>query len=153
MEPKPRDQAYTPRQIARFWERVSRGDGCWEWMGSLVRGYGHVSINDGTVKAHRMAFELSKGPIPPGMRVLHACDNPRCVNPEHLSIGTPKMNTEDMVRKGRHRNGSVLNEALVREIRRMYADGVTCSVIAKTLGVGLSATHHVAARRVWKDIV
>lgn len=89
----------------RFWEKVARSDGCWEWLGPKTRGYGtfHV-LRDGvrrTVKAHRFAYELVKEQIPAGLEILHSCDNRGCVNPSHLSVGTRSDNMRDMVAKGR----------------------------------------------------
>lgn len=92
------------RTIRRFWAKVSRGPGCWEWTGSRnpVNGYGQFHPTKHTnYRAHRFAYEVSVGPIPPGMLVMHACDNRRCVNPAHLSLGTQLDNMRDAVAKGR----------------------------------------------------
>lgn len=81
-------------------------DACWRWTGSTdAKGYGRV-FHDGKYRAaHRIAFALAYGPIPAGMFVCHRCDNPRCVNPNHLFLGTIQDNTADMVTKGRHARG------------------------------------------------
>ena len=83
-------------QAARFWKRVAKTDSCWNWLGSLTRsGYGHVGVGktwgDDPYRrrmlvrlAHRIAYELTKGPIPTGLTLDHLCRNRRCVNPEHL---------------------------------------------------------------------
>ena len=83
-------------------------NGCWEWTGHRQpEGYGQVGRS---YKAHRLAWELFRGPIPPKMEVCHRCDNPPCVNPEHLWLGTHSQNIQDMVAKGyrrsAHRNKS-----------------------------------------------
>ena len=74
---------------------------CWIWTGDLRHGYGRVTMNYRAISAHRASWEYHVGPVPDGMILLHTCDNPPCVNPEHLRIGTNQDNTDDMVAKGR----------------------------------------------------
>ena len=90
----------------RFWSKVDRSGDCWEWMAyRLPKGYGTMRIaNRRKGLAHRISWEIHFGPIPTGMHVLHKCDNPPCVNPDHLMLGTAADNIHDMVDKGRHSN-------------------------------------------------
>lgn len=89
---------------SRFWARVHRqNDGCWEWQGAtLPTGYGRFfPTSDQSLYAHRYSFALANGAIPEGMQVCHRCDNPKCVRPDHLFLGTSHDNHMDMARKGR----------------------------------------------------
>lgn len=90
----------------RFLARVAAtACGCWEWQGWTAHGYGYFRHDDGTDwRAHRASYSLLVGPIPEGFCVLHSCDNRRCVNPEHLWVGTASDNMRDCVQKGRHGN-------------------------------------------------
>ncbi len=90
-------------ELTRFWMRVDRSGACWVWKSSQSRGaYGSFRRDDGVaVGAHRHSYALRHGPIPAGLHVLHSCDNPPCVNPDHLSLGTHADNMRDMATKGR----------------------------------------------------
>ena len=83
-----------------FWSRVrmAQPDECWEWVGPLFPGgYGRVNYNGTRQGAHRVAYELTHGPIPPGMDILHSCDLRKCCNPKHLKVGTDQDNVRDKV--------------------------------------------------------
>lgn len=87
----------------RFWRKVNKTETCWLWTGYIEkRGYGRFGYNYKTIEAHRMSWIIANGEIPEGMIICHECDNPSCVNPDHLFLGTHKDNTWDMVDKGRH---------------------------------------------------
>lgn len=100
--------------LERFESKFEKVDGCWEWMGYRNRtGYGGIGVplsgrNSYFVQryAHRVSWELYRGPIPDKICVCHRCDNPSCVNPDHLFLGSRKDNTQDMVKKGRHIEGA-----------------------------------------------
>lgn len=113
----------------RFWKKAIKHGKCWEWSGSRKKGgYGEVRYNGKTSLAHRVAFILSSGrKIPKGMCVMHTCDNPPCINPSHLLLGTMKQNMLDRDKKGRRialKHGkhpmAKLNEIDVHDIRSLY---------------------------------
>jgi hypothetical protein len=89
--------------MERFWAKVEKSDGCWEWTGArLRRGYGRIRVTrQRQMLAHRMSWELAYGPIPEGLYVCHHCDNPPCVRPDHLFLGTNSDNMVDAHQKGR----------------------------------------------------
>jgi hypothetical protein len=97
--PKPKDVS------VRFWDKVQKTDTCWLWRGALDGhfGYGMFHQTRGARRAHRVAWELTHGPIPAGLCVMHSCDVPACVNPAHLSLGSHADNNADMKAKGRER--------------------------------------------------
>lgn len=128
-------------------KRCIRSDktGCMEWTKTTDRkGYGIVSINGKRWAAHRASYHLSVGQIPAGNFVCHKCDNPKCIEPSHLFIGTPAENTRDMQAKGRERRrrGSrKLTEMQIREAHSSHINGESCRQIAIRCGV----SHHTMA--------
>ena len=138
----------------RFWAKVQKGEGCWIWRASTKRGYGRI---DGCY-AHRVSWEIHYGSIPDDMCVCHHCDNPLCVRPDHLFLGTQADNTADRVSKGRggigERNSHArLSEDQVREIRRCYATGgLTYHALAAAFGVAPSTIGFILNRGTWKHV-
>jgi len=109
--------------LTRFWSRVDRRGprDCWSWTaGCCTAGYGHFRLGSASTGdrrkelSHRLAYELTKGPIPDGLKVLHECDNPPCCNPAHLFVGTHADNMRDMHAKGRQRKQESANHKLRR---------------------------------------
>lgn len=94
----------------RFWLRVDKANGCWNWTGAISdTGYGSFTGDGGVdVSAHRFSYQLHNGPIPAGLVICHNCDNRACVNPAHLFLGTQQDNVDDMMKKGRYVSGQAL---------------------------------------------
>jgi hypothetical protein len=146
----------------QFWEKVEkRGpDDCWPWQGTIVRGYGVTRYQGRIVRAHRLAYELTKGPIPAGMHVCHSCDRPGCVNPNHLWLGTASENAQDRENKGRGfkalgsaNNQTFLTDHEVRTIRRMYASGkYSKGKLARIFTVSRKTVQNVLAGKIWKHV-
>lgn len=155
----PREHAPRLDLWARFWVRVDVSGTCWNWTGGVFGGgYGSVKINGINYGAHQVAFELFIGVIPPGLFVLHTCDNRRCVNPSHLFLGTNADNIADMVQKQRHSHGSghpdaKLDERSVSDIRQRWEHGgITQVALAAEYGVAPSTIRGVLRRVNWKHV-
>jgi DNA-binding CsgD family transcriptional regulator len=133
----------------RFWEKVRGAAACWTWIGSCDRkGYGQLKVSSVYRKAHRISWELHYGPIPGGLCVLHHCDNPPCVRPDHLFLGTNHDNVIDSMIKGRraqgeHNGNGKLTTKQVEEIRLYIAQGVTHRAIAKHLNIASSTVSNI----------
>jgi HNH endonuclease len=165
-------------QIARFWEKVDKSGrtpehcqylgACWAWTGRTnTHGYGRVSYRNpiGDVSdllAHRVSWFITNGATPEGIKVLHKCDNPPCVNPAHLFLGTQLDNVKDMQTKGRRRglrhglgaanNSAKLAEEDVRLIRERSAAGETFAAIAFDYGMTRPGITLIVKRKTWKHV-
>jgi hypothetical protein len=145
----------------RFWRSVQKGDGCWIKPGREGGRYSWFQAGgkgSPSLLAHRYAYEITHGPIPPGMVVMHSCDVMRCVNPAHLSLGTHKQNTADMIAKGRHaRKAPVgiesprakLDEDAVRYIRK---SDESHAALARRFGCGSTTIRCVRDGRTWTHV-
>jgi len=143
----------------RFWPKVQKSDGCWIWLGKTNKGYGVVIVRSHRVAtylgAHRVAWELAHGPIGDGLCVCHRCDNPQCVRPDHLFLGSNADNLADMRAKGRHARGpgrgaKKLTWADV-DLIRLAAETlpVTLTAIARAWGVSIQTISQVVRNRAW----
>ena len=150
----------------RFWRQVKKTPGCWEWTGAVTRASGYAQIGMGgkggrLELVHRFSYILHKGPIQEGLVVMHACDNPRCVNPAHLSVGTISDNVRDSVRKGRWKaipplqcgsdqHSSKLTEEAVRLIRDNPQ--ISTKELAIRYGTNVTSIQKVRSRKTWKHL-
>lgn len=137
-----------------FWSRVKKTHkGCWEWTGNKNDyGYGiFILPGEKRVRAHRYAFELTHGPIPIGLVIMHSCDNPPCINPAHLAAGPKSANNRDAVTKRRHAFGEKNGHArLTAEmVKRIRSDTRPQAEIAREYGVSQSHISRIMTRDVW----
>jgi len=158
--------------VTRFWSHVDKStgpNGCWIWARAPVQGtkYGAVRWAGKTQRAHRVAWQITLGEVPGNMCVLHKCDNPLCVNPGHLFLGTRADNAADRDAKGRQACGDILsqakqgelnsqaklNESGVREIRSLVAKGVAQAEIARRRGVSQAAVWNIVNGRTWRHVL
>lgn len=143
-------------------DRSGGPDACWPWLALRNRkGYGYVRYEGQMAIASRVAWILCHGPIPNGVQVMHRCDNPPCCNPSHLALGTNKDNSDDMMRKGRHRLRPPFGEAHwcaklsladVAAIREQRTRGVPISQVAAAFGVSESTVSEVANGKRWRHV-
>lgn len=146
----------------RFFNFIERDGDCWIWIGHVTQnGYGQIKYKSKALAAHRLSYEIHKGPISEGMYICHSCDNPRCVNPEHLWEGTHTDNMRDMYAKGRQRfnpvkgqdnRASKLTEAQVVYIKQQLKLGVKQRTLAIQFNVSDAAIHYIKTGEVWAHI-
>ena len=142
----------------RFWMRVEKTEDCWEWKGPCYKGYGRLWHNGVTIRAHRASWIIHFGDIPAGQFICHRCDNPRCVNPAHLFLGTHQDNMDDKVRKCRSarldRKGEKSGSAKLsnEDVMRIRKDARPNRVIAIDYGLNYSTISDIKRRKSWKHI-
>ena len=133
----------------RFWSKVERGPGCWEWQaGRSWDDYGRYWVSGQTVRAHRHAWELGHGHIPEGMKICHTCDVHACVRPSHLFLGTQSENIQDAVNKSRTRTVKLT----VDQVKEIRVDARSHTDVARHYGVHASSISRLRSRHRWKHI-
>ena len=157
-----KDQITKGTEQDRFWAYVDKSADCWEWTASKSpNGYGQFSATIGgrlrNMRAHRLAYIWSGKHLDDADLLCHTCDNPSCVNPDHLFVGTHQDNMADKVEKDRQAKGesigvSVLTEDQVHEIRRRFKAGESGSNIADKFGVSKQCVYGIVKRRTWRHI-
>ena len=151
-------QPIDAKLLNRFISRVNFTGNHWLWAGALDRGgYGRFDFNGKTRRAHRVAYFLFNEDVPADCHVLHTCDNPACVRPDHLRLGTHRQNMADMVRKGRSAAGvragrkAKLTLEDVGEIRRLVAQGAVKRQVAGLYGISDTQVINIVRGRQWRQ--
>ena len=144
----------------RFWEKVEKGNGCWQWTAGTNRhGYGVFTMDGEQLLAHRAAWQLTYGPVPEGEGahgtcVCHTCDNRLCVNPAHLFLGSHQDNMDDMVVKGRNVRGTEQRSAKLTEddVEKIRANeqGLSQRDLANLYGVSQPTISGIIRRKKWR---
>lgn len=139
--------------------KENKKTGCIEWQSGKSAGYGRVNLNNSDDGAHRISYELNVGKIPKGLCVCHHCDNPSCINPDHLWLGTHADNVADMVNKGRGRspigenNGrATLTNEQVLQIRCLRDQGASNKELVKKFNSIPQIIERITNRRTWRHI-
>lgn len=133
----------------RFWEKVRKDEGCWEWTACKDKdGYGFFRLDGKNLKAHRFALALEGKNIEEGKFVCHSCDNPSCVNPAHLWIGDNRENQIDASNKGRHAHQK-LSRVDVLSIRKRRTEGEKAISLAREYGIAASYVTNLMRNRKW----
>lgn len=146
----------TERRIENFWAKVDKSGDCWNWTAFKSKGYGYIMCGwKNPVRAHRFSWVLNNGDIPDGMFVCHKCDNPSCVRPDHLFLGTPADNVIDMVQKGRNVSCPGLKNGVAKltpeQVRAIYLDPRTNKEIGASYGIASSLASFIRQRRLWAE--
>lgn len=143
----------------RFWSKVTKGENqaCWPWQGCTNGADYGMILHEGTkVLAHRVAWELKHGTkIPDGMIVMHKCDNPRCVNPRHLELGTQRDNMEDRSDKRRDQHAAPYSRLIPKDVRtivRRYTKGEPQEKIAEDYGISGPTVSQIIRGKIWTHV-
>lgn len=159
--PEYADVSLDASTVRRFWKKVQKSDGCWLWTASQGKGgYGKADVAGKTTKAHRLSWRIHNGAIPAGKDVLHTCDNPPCVRPDHLYLGTDIENTKDKMARGRQsaprmygdtNPHAVLTWSRVDYIRNRLSHGATVNALARELQMQPSTVSRIKNNKRWQE--
>lgn len=130
----------------RFLSKVQKNDSCWLWKGYLLRGYGRFFLNKKRYTAHQASFILFKGEIKKGLIVCHSCDNPSCVNPDHLWLGSHYDNAQDRMNKGRHfcgKGNKKYSENEILAIKDIFKLNFSLNTLARKFNTTLHKIRHL----------
>lgn len=145
---------------AKFHASYQTGEGCWEWAQTkFANGYGAVCYGGRVLQAHRVSYVLEHGSVETSKFVCHKCDNPACVRPDHLFLGTQKQNMADMLTKGRgnvrhgeYSGSAKLNDGKVRFARIAHQCGMTYTRIGQIFGVSYKTIEQAVKRQRWAHV-
>lgn len=174
-----RPQFTDEEREANFWSKVDRSggpDACWPWLASVSGSLGYGQMGAGgskMIRCHKYCWLRTRGPIPAGLCVLHNCDNPRCVNPRHLYLGTLKQNAQDRVKRGRSNpqrgrdhwtsrepdfitrgeacGATKITAQIVKQIRRL-AGSCTQQQLAARFGISRPQISNIVNRKCWSHV-
>lgn len=153
-------ESYDEDMKLKLHGKIQNANGCWEWKGfRLKTGYGKFSYKRKSYLAHRISWYLFNGPIPDYLCVCHKCDNPPCINPEHLFLGTQVDNIQDMIKKNRRdfkgENAPYrkLSSNQVLKIRELIQNGVKQKEICRIFDITQGHVASIKYRRCWKELI
>jgi hypothetical protein len=147
--------------LHRFFSKVKKTHSCWEWKSSINnKGYGQFHLDGKTVLASRLSWKIHYGEFPEGFFVLHKCDNPRCVRPDHLFLGNALENTLDAISKNRLKNPPLhlgefqhLSKLSEEKVRKIRSSKKTISSLASEFGVSFQTVWKVSKRLTWRHVI
>lgn len=147
-----------PMMKIMFYERIEKTESCWIWKGSKIKsGYGIISFGGKPISAHRLSWKIHHEEIGSDMIVRHLCNNPICVNPEHLAIGTHQDNSDDRVKAGNSGKGSQncnssLNEEDIKKIKNLLVLGISGAEIGRRFNVSRTTINNIKKQRTWRHV-